>query len=117
MYIRHNQCFELQGGNVIDTPVTVRGKLFVKAGRNIVYESGSSITVAPGGFFEVRGDLNMMPKTALNIDDKAALTCSGLINMMGGAVINTRGDNPRIRKHWPFLFIQPACLYLYGRRY
>lgn len=107
MYIRHNQCFELQGGNVIDTPVTVRGKLFVKAGRNIVLQSGSSITVAPGGFFEVRGDLNMMPKTALNIDDKAALTCSGLINMMGGAVINTRGDN-QIRNIGRF-FIEPGA--------
>lgn len=107
MYIRHNQCFELQGGNVIATPVTVRGKLFVKAGRNIVLQSGSSITVAPGGFFEVRGDLNMMPKTALNIDDKAALTCSGLINMMGGAVINTRGDN-QIRNIGRF-FIEPGA--------
>lgn len=107
MYIRHNQCFELQGGNVIATPVTVRGKLFVKAGRNIVLQSGSSITVAPGGFFEVRGDLNMMPKTALNVDDKAALTCSGLINMMGGAVINTRGDN-QIRNIGRF-FIEPSA--------
>lgn len=113
MYIRHNQCFELQGGNVIATPVTVRGKLFVKAGRNIVLQSGSSITVAPGGFFEVRGDLNMMPNTALNIDDKAALTCSGLINMTSGSVINTRGEN-QIRNIGRF-FIEPnAFIYMAG---
>lgn len=91
LYIRPQQCYELQGGNVINGNLTVQGKLFIKAGRKVSLTSGNSITVSNGGQFEIRGELDLKERSAINIDHNSSFNCTGLLYMSQGSQFNTRG--------------------------
>ena len=91
LYIRPQQCYELQGGNVINGDLTVQGKLFIKAGRKVSLTSDNSITVRNGGQFEIRGELDLKERSAINIDHNSSFNCTGLLYMSQGSQFNTRG--------------------------
>ena len=90
--IRPRQCFELQGGNFIAQDTVVQGRLFIKAGRKAQLTQGRSITARNGGLIELRGELDMEPGSALNIDHGSSFNCSGLLHMAQGSWLNTRGN-------------------------
>ena len=75
--IAADQCFELQGGNVLTGQYEVLGQLFLKAGRSATLTSGSSINVASGGLLEPRGQLELEPNAQIVVHGK--LNNSGLL--------------------------------------
>lgn len=91
LYIRPQQCFELQGGNIITSDLNVQGKLFIKAGRKVTLAPGKSITIKNGGILEIRGEFIAREHSALNIDHMSSFNNSGLLYLAMGAQVNTRG--------------------------
>lgn len=91
-YIANNQCYELQGGNVIGQKLTIQGKLKIKAGRKVNVNPNVSITIVKGGELNIRGQVDMAAQSSLNIDDGGTLDSSGQIYLAQGAAINSRGN-------------------------
>lgn len=90
--IDKNQCFELQGGNVLTGKTMVKGKLFIKAGRNASLSENSIIEVVDGGNFEVRGQLDVEHFAQISIDHKSFFSNSGTMIMQAGSILNSRGS-------------------------
>lgn len=90
--IKSEQCFELQGGNIIDTPTTVRGRLFVKAGRKVSLAPNASLVILDGGRFTVRGLMDIAANSQISVDHNGSLENIGQIILQSSSVLNTRGQ-------------------------
>ena len=88
--IAADQCFELQGGNVLAGHYVVAGQLYLKAGRNSTMASGSSLTITPTGRFEPRGQWELKPHTQLTVQGQ--LTCSGMIYLNSASTLQAQGS-------------------------
>lgn len=90
--IAADQCIELQGGNVIERPTTVRGRLFLKAGRRATLKSSGNLVIIDGGIFNNRGALMVENNAQISVDHASTLENSGEIVLHSGSVLNTRGQ-------------------------
>lgn len=90
--ITSEQCFELQGGNVIEKPLTVRGRLFIKAGRTANLTQGASLVILEGGRFTVRGTFEVAANTQVSVDHLGTLENQGQMILQSSSVLNTRGE-------------------------
>ena len=113
LYIRSHQCFELQGGNVLDGQYVVQGKLFIKAGRQVKITPGSTITIYAGGLLESRGQLDIPKKSQINLDDGGSLSIAGLLYLQSQAEINSRGTTS-VKNQGRFLLDQDSRLNFTG---
>lgn len=114
VYIKAQQCYELQGGNIIHDDVNVQGKLFIKAGRSAILSPGSSINIVNGGLTEIRGQLDVKPRAKINLDDGGSLSCSGLIYMEQQSSILSRGET-KVRNIGRVLMEQGSSLVFTGK--
>ena len=110
--IAPEQCFELQGGNVLSGHYQVAGQLFLKAGRTATLAAGSSITVAPGGLLEPRGQLELKPNAQIVVQGK--LNNSGLLYCTSPSALQAQ-DNATLRNIGRLVLTPGAYVRLAGR--
>lgn len=91
--INKDQCFELQGGNVLSTPIAVKGRLFIKAGRSVEIKAPGYIIATDGGQFTIRGRLTLDNQTQLNVDHLSSLNNTGEIVLYSASAIKASGKS------------------------
>lgn len=87
--ITKDQCFELQGGNVINQPTTVLGRLFVKAGRSVNLQAPGAIVVSEKGQFTVRGRLTLESQTQINVQQNSTMNNTGELILQTNTMLKT----------------------------
>lgn len=92
MTVKADQCFELQGGNVLTDHYVIAGQLYVKAGRSATLAQRASLTVTPGGVFELRGQLELQPQAQIIVQDQGKLTSSGLMYFASPSALQGQGS-------------------------
>lgn len=109
--IATDQCFELQGGNVLTGHYQVAGQLFLKAGRSTTLAPGSTITVAPGGLLEPRGQLELKANAQIVVQGK--LNNSGLMYFNSPSILQAQ-DHATMRNIGRLVFTPGAYVRLAG---
>ena len=112
IYIRANQCFELQGGNVLSGQFTVHGKLFVKSGRQVTLAPNSVLSVSNDGLLSVRGELDLQSNSQLNFQN-GNFECSGMTTLAPQAKIMSLGQN-KVRNIGRILMDPQSAIILAG---
>lgn len=111
-HIAVNQCFELQGGNIIKDNTLVQGKLIIKAGRKATLEPNAAIQIMQGGKLIVRGQLETRPYSRIHLQD-SSFDCQGMVNIEANSQFSTSGANT-LRNIGRMFFAPNSALILTG---